>query len=129
MPAGWQETTTHRWVERIVAGHKDAALVVIEGSSNLRFVHEAFARFLVTDGYMMLVHCEQRERNRRLTDDRKQPELATRRMDSWARYLHEQAQQMGVPVLDTSGRTVDQSLCVLELEIASILEALQRPPS
>ncbi len=128
-PAGWQETTTHRWIERIVAGHKDAALVVIEGSSDLRFVQEAFARFLVTDGYIILVHCEERERIRRLTDDRKQPELATRQMDSWARYLFEQAQQMRVAVLDTSGQTLHQSLDALEREIASIIETLRLPIS
>ena len=78
---------------------------------------------------MILVHCEERERNRRLTDERTQPELATRRMDSWARYLYEQAQEMGVPVLDTSGQTFGQSLDALERLIASILEATRGPRS
>ena len=126
-PAGWHQTTTHRWIERIVVTHEDAALVVLEGSSDLRFVQEAFARFLVADGHMILVHCEDRERNRRLTEDRKQPEIATRRMDSWARYLHEQAREMGVAVFDTSGQAFDQSLDALERHIASILEAPRRP--
>ncbi len=119
-PAGWQETSTHHWIERIVAGQEDAALVVIEGSSDLRFVEEAFAHFLVADGYMILVHCAERERNRRLTDDRKQPELATRQMDSWARYLYKQAQQMRVTVLDTSGQAFDQSLHALYHFVLSV---------
>ena len=128
-PAGWQETTTRRWVERIVAAHEDTALVVLEGSSDLRFVREAFARFLVADGRTILVHCEERKRNRRLTDERGQPELVTRRMDSWAQYLYGQAREMGVPVLDTSGQTFDQSLDALERQIANILEARRRPRS
>ena len=125
-PAGWQETTTHQWVERIVAVHGDAALVVLEGSSDLRFVREAFARFRVSDGHVVLVHCDESERNRRLTDEREQPELANRQMDSWARYLYEQAHEMGVPVLDTSGQALDQSLDALERQIAYILQARQR---
>ncbi len=123
MPDRWQEKTTHQWIQRIVADENDAALVVIEGSSDLRFVEEAFARSQVSAGYIILVHCEEEERMRRLTEDREQPDLVTPRMNSWARYLHEQARKMGATVLDTSDQTMDQSVAALEREIARLSDA------
>ena len=43
------------------------------------------------------------------------------------RYLNEQARQMRVTVLDSSGQTFHQSLDALEGEIASVIETRRRP--
>jgi hypothetical protein len=44
----------------------------------------------------------------RLTGDRDQPELLTPYMRNWLGYHRRQAQEMGVPVLDTSQGIIEK---------------------
>lgn len=56
----------------------------------------------------------------RLRGPRAQPELASERMEAWARYLREQAVALGLPVLDTSRLSVDEAAEALRRELADL---------
>src|SRR3990167_1351397 len=107
-PSEWQKAITFIWVEKILAEYQDKEVVILEGQVNLDFIEEAFKKNNVAHCAMVLVHCDFKKRHERLHQDRNQPELINDNMDNWARYLHNQAIQKNVPILDTSLMTVDE---------------------
>jgi DNA-binding MarR family transcriptional regulator len=83
--------------------------VTAEGHAAL----DALRRHGVVRGRVVLVDCAYAERNARLRGPRGQPELATPDMDCFAAYMRGQADALGLPVLDTTGRPV--AACLAEL--------------
>jgi hypothetical protein len=53
-----------------------------------------------------------------LTIDRRQPELANADMMNWAAYLRREAIENGCEILDTSGRTPEESVAHLVARLA-----------
>ena len=85
-----------------------------------RAVYDAFARYGITRGDVVLVDCDYAERNARLHGPRGQGELANAQMDCWAAYLRGQADALGVPVLSTSGVQPESGVAFLRNRIARL---------
>ena len=86
-------------------------------------VRAAFARHGVARGEVVLVDCDYAERNARLRGPRGQPELATPQMDCWAAYLRGQADALGLPVLDTTSKSPEESVRALREHVTLLLDA------
>ncbi len=115
--ARYQERSTHFWIERILGEYNDASVVIIDSQSNLQFVYNAYKHFQVEQGGIILVHCDQIERERRLFEERHQPELVNPQMQNWAKFLHQQALELGVSILNTSITPLQESIALIESEI------------
>jgi dephospho-CoA kinase len=101
----WQAETTRRWIARIVAEHAAGTRVVIEGQSRPSFVRAALDEHAVARSSIILVHCDDDEREARL-ERRGQPELATAEMRSWSAFLLREARARKLPILDTTRLTI-----------------------
>lgn len=64
-----------------------------------------------------LLECSASVRAFRLTELRQQPELAYARMERWAVYLRDQADAMGLPVIQTDNLTLDEVPAAVEAEV------------
>lgn len=110
----WQKATTYQWIARILHDYSHKRVVVIEGQTELKFIEAAFLHYGVTTYKIILIEARHEVRHQRLQEGRKQPELINDKMDNWARYLHDQAQAMGVDILDNSDD--DSEPCVNALQ-------------
>ena len=64
----------------------------------------------IPNAHVILVECDDSTRDLRLIHDRRQPELASESMKGWSRYLHDEAVEAGIEVLDTGKRTLAESV-------------------
>jgi adenylate kinase family enzyme len=113
----YQERSTYRWVEYSLVNYPAQSVVAIDSQSNLEFICDAFKHYQVQRGQIVLVHCNQEQREQRLTQERQQPELASREMQKWANFLYHQALRLGIPILNTSTTSLQSSIAYLETEI------------
>jgi broad-specificity NMP kinase len=104
----WQATTVRRWVARIVTEHAGRALVVLEGQARPSFIESAVVEFCVTKSAIVLMHCDDDQREARLRE-RGQPELANEQMRSWAAFLKRETHARGLGVIDTTSLTIGQA--------------------
>ncbi|HEU4559126.1 MAG TPA: hypothetical protein VFS20_14795 [Longimicrobium sp.] len=119
----WQAAMTNQWIERLVRNEDGVEVAVLDGQTRPSVIREVFARLGVRLGRIVLVDCGHDERNARLRGPRAQPELANPQMDCWAAYLTGQAHALGLPILHTNGRAVQEGvteLAVLVRELAEI---------
>jgi hypothetical protein len=84
--------------------------VLFEGQMRLSFVVEAAATAGITDYSLILVDCDDATRTRRLTVDRRNPDLADTTMMNWANYLRGEARELRCTILDTTRAPLD--VCV-----------------
>lgn len=113
----WQEHATQRWVDRLATNPDRAELVVLEGQTRPSFIMPRLGASGVPRWAIVVVDCAPGVRAERLRGARAQPELASPRMEDWARYLREQAVALGLPVLDTSRLTVEEAADALQREV------------
>ena len=83
-------------------------------------------RLGVADHQVVLVECEQSEREARLRGPRGQPELANPRMENWASCLRGQADALALPIINTSGVPASASSALLQSIIESLLDRKRR---
>ncbi|MFK8164564.1 MAG: hypothetical protein AB8H12_19115 [Lewinella sp.] len=97
----WQEGHTEKWMDRLLARpqHKH---IFYDGQFNLDFVLDGMARRGVSDYRIVLIHCPIEEMNRRLIEERNQPDLAHQDQANWNNFLHRQAKEKGVLILNSS---------------------------
>jgi broad-specificity NMP kinase len=112
----WQEEATRQWIDWLASREDDGA-IILEGQTRPSYVRAALAAVGRSDAVIVLFDCSTDVRRRRLVR-RGQPELGDEQMEAWARYLRSEAAAMGVPVLDTGDRDVDELANVLESMIA-----------
>ena len=110
------------WLGRVDCGGEDVRVAVLDTQARPATVQAALARHGFSRGSALLVDCHAGERNARLCGPRGQPELANAQMDDWAEYLRRQADALGVPRLDTTGRELDDCLDELRRHVTSLLE-------
>lgn len=102
--SAWQERATHDWVRRIA--EEPTSIVVLEGQTRPSFVRAAVATHGPPAYEIVLLDCQLRVREERLTRSREQPELASPDMDRWAAYLRGQADALRLPIIDTTELSV-----------------------
>ena len=69
---------------------------------NIKFIQEAFEQHGFVNYSIILVDCNEDEAMRRLGHERKQPELAHQDMKNWITFLRKQADELSIPILDTT---------------------------
>jgi hypothetical protein len=110
---GWQRAKTIEWMTKLAQLSKLGRGLLFEGQTRLSFLAEG-AEAAGGLGYLpILVDCDDQTRSKRLSLERKQPELANENMMSWARYLRCQAREGGCEILDTTALSLDQ--CMLHV--------------
>ena len=124
--ASWQAWALDQWVARLTRNDVGVSIAVLDAQVRPIAVREAFARHGVARGATVLVDCMYGERNARLRGSRGQPELATPDMDCWAAYLRGQADALDLPIIDTTGRTVEDGLAALRAHVETLLRAAER---
>ena len=108
----WQQQTTQAWIDRLIA-EDHSATVIIEGSTNIKFIHAGFEKHRFAEYLIILIDCEEETMMKRLRKNRNQPELANQDMRNWLQYLRNQAQDLSIDVIDTTHLTPDGSIDLL----------------
>jgi energy-coupling factor transporter ATP-binding protein EcfA2 len=110
-PGGaWQRAMTLQWFERIAPVVASGRPVLFEGQMRIAFIREALSIQTIPNVHVILVECEDSTRDGRLIDVRRQPELANDTMKGWSRYLHSEAVEAGIEILDTGEKTLAESV-------------------
>ena len=117
-PEQWQAWATNQWLAQLAALDEAVRVAVLDAQTRPSTVFAAPDRDISWYPSVVLFDCSPEVRAARLRGPRGQPELVTARMESWAAYLREQANVLGLPVIDTTDLTVD--------EVTALLEALVR---
>jgi hypothetical protein len=110
----WQESATAEWVARLGRLPEEVRVAVLDGQTRPSYVVCAADRAAPRIAHVVLLDCSPEVRAARLRGPRGQPELDDVRMDRWAAYLRDQADALGLPVIDTSGLTVAEVVDQLE---------------
>lgn len=104
----WQRAKTFEWIERIRKEYlSKGKSVLFDGQTRISFALDACRATGITNYEVVLVDCDDFSRENRVRVNRRQPELANERMMNWARFLRSEAEASGVPILDTSGDSID----------------------
>ena len=110
-PGGaWQRAMTLAWMEKIAPLLKQGKTVLFEGQMRIAFIREALYASGIEGARIVCVECDEFTRRQRLTENRRQPELAGETMMRWSRYLHEEAIATGCAILDTSSLSLSDSV-------------------
>lgn len=104
----WQKAMTYHWVYKLINDYQNKKLVILEGQVNLDFIVSAFEGFNCNQYKIILAHCNNITRHKRLHHDRNQPELINENMDNWAEFLKQQAIAKNVAILDTTKLDADE---------------------
>ena len=104
----WQRAKTFEWMTRLAPLCGSGHGLLLEGQSRLSFLAEAAEAAGITDYSPILVDCDDETRARRLSLDRRQPELVNEEMMTWADYLRRDAKERSCDILDTSRLVLDQ---------------------
>jgi len=106
----WQRAKTIEWMAKIGAMNTPKRGILFEGQTRLSFLVEAAAEAGGIAYVPILVDCHDDTRIRRLSIDRKQPELASADMMNWASYLRREASMSGCEILNTSDVSLDECI-------------------
>jgi energy-coupling factor transporter ATP-binding protein EcfA2 len=123
----WQAAMADQWIERLLRNDDGVEVAVLDGQIRPSTLREVFAQRGVRLGRIVLVDCGHDERNARLRGPRGQPELACGQMDSWAAYLTGQAHALGLPILNTNGRSVDDGVTELAAHVRELARLWREP--
>ncbi|MDQ3340111.1 MAG: AAA family ATPase [Myxococcota bacterium] len=100
-PRGWQKMMTYHWVHTARQIYRMRPLVILEGQFDPQYVIAACAAHRMKNS-VVLLDIDDQTRAARLAK-RRQPELATRDMSTWAAHLMENTRSLGGVVVDGSG--------------------------
>lgn len=110
----WQKAMTYHWIKKLLNDYQNKRLVILEGQVNLDFIVTAFEGFNFYQYKIVLAHCENITRHKRLHQDRNQPELINDNMDTWAKFLKKQAIDKKAMILDTTVMNMDEMVSQFE---------------
>lgn len=97
------------WIGQI-SKHSSARPVLLDTQCRIAFLQEALSLHRISWARIVLVECNDSVRDARLVDDRRQPELANEDMANWSRYLHQEAVDAGIEILDTGSVSLTQAV-------------------
>lgn len=98
----WQRAMTFEWMVRLAAARHIGRRIPLEGQMRLSFVSQAAAAAGIGNCVLILADCDDATRIRRLTFDRRSPDLANTTMMEWAKCLRDEAKQLHRTILDTT---------------------------
>jgi shikimate kinase len=110
---GWQRAKTIEWMAKLAPLSRSERPLLFEGQTRLAFLAEGAEAAGGPPYLPILLDCDDETRSRRLTSERKQPELAHADMMNWARYLRREAKRSGCELLDTSTLSLEQ--CIIHV--------------
>ena len=110
----WQTRITYHWIKKLLNDYPNKKLIILEGQVNLNFIVSAFEGFNFYKYKIVLAHCENITRHKRLHQDRNQPELINDNMDTWAEFLKKQAIEKQAMILDTTLMNTDEMVSQFE---------------
>ena len=122
-PEGWQAQATADWLTRLAALEGDVRVAVLDAQTRPSTVLGHQAARPPWDAQVVLLDCAPAVRAARLRGPRRQPELATARMDTWAAYLRGQADALGLRVIDTTALTVAEATHHLETIVRCLADS------
>lgn len=125
--ATFQRWALHEWMGRLTRNADKVQVAVLDAQVPLHAARDAFVEHGIGVNRIVLLDCNEAERNARLRGSRGQPELATAQMDTWAAYLRGQADALEVSVVDTTAATPEASLVVLRTHVDALLTATECP--
>ena len=112
-PVRWQEARTYEWIDKIMNEY-DNEKIFLEGQVNLQFIYGAFRKHHFENFKIVLLDCNENEMAHRLIEKRKQPELVNDKMRNWLLFLRNQANELKIPVIDTSNLSEEDVLSAYE---------------
>ncbi len=104
-PEKWQERATHQWIDRLYMVEED---VILEGSFNPEFAVSKLKELNITNYQIICLHCDRKIREKRLIEERNQPELVTEDMENFAQVLKEKTLKLGGKVIDTGDKSISE---------------------
>lgn len=93
-PLKWQEWAIHSWIEKL-ARITAKELVILEGSFYPHFAVSKMTELGISNYLIISLFVERRIRERRLIEDRHQPELVHQDMENYAHALREETESLG----------------------------------
>lgn len=115
-PAGWQKAKAQEWIHKAVHNY-GSEKIFLEGQVNLKFIMEGFVAEEFTNYTIVLLDCSDEVMEKRLRDDRNQPDLANDKMKNWLNFLRTQAVELGAIRIDTSYLSTLEALKAFETSI------------
>ena len=106
-PANWQKIMTEEWIRKMI--QPGPGKIVFEGQINIQFIIDGFKKYNYDDYKIFLVDCSEKTMINRLTNERKQPELAHYDMKKWLRFLRKQATDLNINIINTDELSVNES--------------------
>ena len=103
----WQRAATKKWTSKILHEVSER-IVIFEGQVNFDFILEAFRDEHFSQYVVILIDCDETEMERRLKEERNQPELINDKMRNWRNYLRKQAQELDAPIINTAYKTKEE---------------------
>ena len=114
---GWQEDATRRWIARIARNVDQVPIHLLEGQTRPSFLRDAIGAEGIAHSRLVLLDCNAEVRRVRLSGPRGQPELASERMEEWAKYLRREAAAANAMIIDTSTRSPDEVVALVLREV------------
>tara|TARA_Y100000310_G_scaffold339688_1_gene433167 strand:- start:19377 stop:19907 length:531 start_codon:yes stop_codon:yes gene_type:complete len=111
----WQRDTTFKWIKKMLNEYKEKEIIIFEGQVNLKFIKDGFSQNNFSNFDIILIDCNEEIMTKRLTEDRKQPELLTQDMKNWLKFLRKQAKDLKVNIIYTSNKNKFEVLKSFEL--------------
>jgi len=104
-------------------------LLVVDGQERPHVMLEAARRAGLPHFHVVLIDCGHEERRRRLIEERKQPEWDKLDTYAWAAYLRGQADALGLEIIDTTSRPLEDSVAELAASIERFARAAGVSPA
>lgn len=98
---------TGEWIPKMI--QPGQGKIVFEGQINIQFIIDGFKKYNYDDYKIFLVDCSEKTMIDRLTNERKQPELAHYDMTKWLRFLRKQATDLNIDTINTDELPVNES--------------------
>jgi dephospho-CoA kinase len=107
-PENWQKEKTNFWINKILKEHENKKFI-IEGQVDLNFIINAFSEHNFKEYKIILMDCNEEIMCERL-EKRNQTHLIKEDMKNWLKYLRNQAKEFNVDILDTSYKTIQETI-------------------
>ena len=118
----WQHQKTIEWMNKIVAENKGVEWVLFEGQTRPQFVNDAYKKANLKDSFIICLWCNVQTMQKRLIQQRQQPELFNDTMINWSNLLRKWSEECSnAVVVDTSGDETDLNIAKLTSAINDIM--------